>query len=404
LIEYYSQLSSLGPANSESLAENRIPVESEPYSRCGKQIPNSHNWKPARRGNLLAQQFSRIQRSSIFRCKESKSSTLDHRGQPVAVTHRKSASAADQIMRDKDGNDVSEKSSDGMPASLHETRPRIEGTPQDIAQPKTLPVQNLGIPLSDEGKDRTPGDSSKTKTPAGQSACISDDQQTIKGTPWNIVVKRGISVQSKLVSKSDKTKQGKEGETLIQKSTAQQRRGITGGHQRQQAIPRDIVGQKHYPRPSPIVSKRHESTQGRCEDVGPEKGTPSQMTSVSDKWKGVPSFSYIGVSKLSCAAWQMWIDGYNSQNGLKFYTKGSHGKWYWPWGLPRLDESRLKAYMVDQISTTYYEHCRAKRRLRMVSDGSTAAGNSVPVVVDQKCWALATAHIPNPRIGEGSSG
>ncbi|KAG0128493.1 hypothetical protein HOY82DRAFT_24952 [Tuber indicum] len=52
-------------------------------------------------------------------------------------------------------------------------------------------------------------------------------------------------------------------------------------------------------------------------------------------WDNISAFSYIGVSKLSCSACRTWIEAFNQQGGPQFYTRGSHGKWYWPWGLPR---------------------------------------------------------------------
>ena len=73
----------------------------------------------------------------------------------VAATGSKSTSAQDQIVQDKHGNDMREKSSEGMPASLCGTRRRIAAILPDIAQPKRLPIRNQCIPLLDEGKDRT---------------------------------------------------------------------------------------------------------------------------------------------------------------------------------------------------------------------------------------------------------
>ncbi|KAG0126361.1 hypothetical protein HOY82DRAFT_628380, partial [Tuber indicum] len=54
-----------------------------------------------------------------------------------------------------------------------------------------------------------------------------------------------------------------------------------------------------------------------------------------NEWDNISAFSYIGVSKLRCSACRTWIEAFNKQGGPQFYTRGSHGKWYWPWGLPR---------------------------------------------------------------------
>lgn len=50
-----------------------------------------------------------------------------------------------------------------------------------------------------------------------------------------------------------------------------------------------------------------------------------------------PAFAYIGVSKLSCKPCHLWISAYNTRpNVPKFYTRGSHGRWYFPWSPPRI--------------------------------------------------------------------
>ena len=61
----------------------------------------------------------------------------------------------------------------------------------------------------------------------------------------------------------------------------------------------------------------------------------------NDAWDNVPAFNYIGVSKLSCSACRIWLESFNevSPGQRKFYTRGSHGKWYWPWGMPMAEES-----------------------------------------------------------------
>lgn len=62
----------------------------------------------------------------------------------------------------------------------------------------------------------------------------------------------------------------------------------------------------------------------------------------------VPPFSYIGVSKLSCKPCSLWIAAFNERGNRypKFYTRGTHGKWYYPWTAPHIprwgpDMSRL---------------------------------------------------------------
>jgi len=119
-------------------------------------------------------------------------------------------------------------------------------------------------------------------------------------------------------------------------------------------------------------------------EIGGRTGPSSKTASVREAWQGVPPFSYIGVSKLSCSRCQIWFEGYNKQQGPKFYTRGSHGKWYWPWGISQLDEEVLSMYMVGRISSIYYEHCRARQRVRRNSDGSNAAINDIERLTDQQ--------------------
>ena len=105
--------------------------------------------------------------------------------------------------------------------------------------------------------------------------------------------------------------------------------------------------------------------------VGRKEGS-TMSAKISHEWKLVPPFSYIGISKLSCSTCQIWIEGYNEKVGPGFYTRGCHGKWYFPWAIPRLQECELGPYMVNQITKIYYEHCGAKRRIRTLSDGSNS--------------------------------
>jgi len=85
----------------------------------------------------------------------------------------------------------------------------------------------------------------------------------------------------------------------------------------------------------------------------------------------VSPFSYLGVFKLSCRVCPMWIQVLNDQGGLRFYTRGTHGNWYWLWGLPTLKEDSLSIYMVKEMRKSYHQHCRAQGRLKTLSNRST---------------------------------
>ncbi|RPA89588.1 hypothetical protein L873DRAFT_1822582 [Choiromyces venosus 120613-1] len=111
-----------------------------------------------------------------------------------------------------------------------------------------------------------------------------------------------------------------------------------------------------------------------------------------DSWDNVPAFIYIGVSKLSCSACRVWIEAFNEVGQLKFYTRGSHGKWYWPWGMPTAEESlgevmagessgevapqkSLGETMAGKISLEYTK-CLEERELYRSDSDSTYASLS----------------------------
>ncbi|KAA8909686.1 hypothetical protein FN846DRAFT_810347 [Sphaerosporella brunnea] len=53
----------------------------------------------------------------------------------------------------------------------------------------------------------------------------------------------------------------------------------------------------------------------------------------------IKPINYIGVSKLSCTGCTAVFDSYNklqNSQGHRFYTRGAHGKWYFPWFLPKV--------------------------------------------------------------------
>ena len=118
---------------------------------------------------------------------------------------------------------------------------------------------------------------------------------------------------------------------------------------------------------------------------------------ISQQWKSVPAFSYLGVSKLSCSPCQAWIEAYNKRDWSKFYTRGSHGKWYWPWAIPRFEENQLTCSMRDRISTAYYEHCRAKERVRRDSDRSNSGMPRGKTSMYRRHDALAADYVSKMR-------
>ncbi|KAG0634242.1 hypothetical protein HOY80DRAFT_1099887 [Tuber brumale] len=114
------------------------------------------------------------------------------------------------------------------------------------------------------------------------------------------------------------------------------------------------------------------------------------MTRHGDSWDNVPPFSYIGLSKLSCGACRLWLEAFNKVGQWTFYTRGSHGKWYWPWGMPTAEESlgevtaressgevswekSLRETMAGKISREYIKYLKERELYRSGSDSSSAS-------------------------------
>ena len=93
-----------------------------------------------------------------------------------------------------------------------------------------------------------------------------------------------------------------------------------------------------------------------------------------DQWDHVPPFNYIGVSKLSCSACRIWIEAFNELSGRKFYTRGSHGKWSWPWGIPRA-QGALAELIAQKVLDKYLDLAVEKlRRSGSESSGVSSVG------------------------------
>ncbi|KAG0138500.1 hypothetical protein HOY82DRAFT_595541 [Tuber indicum] len=79
------------------------------------------------------------------------------------------------------------------------------------------------------------------------------------------------------------------------------------------------------------------------------------MTGQENQRDAIPPFNYLGVSKLSCGACRVWLEAHNELCGQQFYTRGSHGAWYWPWGMPTVG-APLEEAMVAKVRRAYAEH------------------------------------------------
>jgi len=114
-----------------------------------------------------------------------------------------------------------------------------------------------------------------------------------------------------------------------------------------------------------------------------------------DSWNTVSPFHYLGVFKLSCRACSMSIQVLNDQGGSRFHTRGTHGNWYWLWGLPTLKEDSLTIYIVKEIRKSYHRHCRAQGRLKTLPDRSTTDTDSIRLL-NPIAESLFTANFSMP--------
>ncbi|KAG0637973.1 hypothetical protein HOY80DRAFT_1080733 [Tuber brumale] len=82
-----------------------------------------------------------------------------------------------------------------------------------------------------------------------------------------------------------------------------------------------------------------------------------------NNWENIPVFNYIGVSKLSGSACRIWIETFNEQGGPQFYTRGSHGKWYWPWGVPREESLEERESLEEKMARKVFKEYLKQMRL-----------------------------------------
>jgi len=78
----------------------------------------------------------------------------------------------------------------------------------------------------------------------------------------------------------------------------------------------------------------------------------------------------------------------------KFYTRGSHGKWYWPWAMPTAWPP-LGERIATVVSAEFTAYERGRGRLRTLSDssdGSSIEGAPVGSSLAQKESAGSLIH------------
>lgn len=91
-----------------------------------------------------------------------------------------------------------------------------------------------------------------------------------------------------------------------------------------------------------------------------------------------PAFSYIGVSKLSCRACMLWIAAFNRRAGRQYFTRGTHGKWYWPWAAPAGLADYEAAVMAKAVRAECIRFIKASGHFRAGSDSTDASVDRSP--------------------------
>lgn len=91
-----------------------------------------------------------------------------------------------------------------------------------------------------------------------------------------------------------------------------------------------------------------------------------------------PAFSYIGISKLSCRACMLWIAAFNRRAGRQYVTRGTYGKWYWPWTAPEGLAHSEAALMAKMVRAECVRFINASGHFRAGSDSTDASVEKGP--------------------------
>ena len=94
-------------------------------------------------------------------------------------------------------------------------------------------------------------------------------------------------------------------------------------------------------------------------------------------------YSYIGVSKLSCRACDIFLTAVNRVFRSNFTTKGSYLKWYYPWRFPAFPRrgTEVAEAMYKELcrvfSRSYYGFCIMRKRILSDSDAHSWSGDDI---------------------------
>lgn len=74
----------------------------------------------------------------------------------------------------------------------------------------------------------------------------------------------------------------------------------------------------------------------------------------------------------------LWIAAFNRRGGRQYFTRGTHGKWYWPWAAPVPDLFPDEAAVVAKaVRAEYVRFIQANGHFRAGSDSSDACADRV---------------------------
>jgi hypothetical protein len=141
------------------------------------------------------------------------------------------------------------------------------------------------------------------------------------------------------------------------------------------AQPLKPIGPKVIQSTAAALSTRFSDKSVSCE-IHCECKILQRFTTTAYKIKPI---NYIGVSKLSCAGCAAVFESYNElQNSReqRFYTRGAHGKCYFPWFLPKVGGGVKQIDFTNRVYRKLAEQYAQYLKTVALSDSSALSGDS----------------------------
>lgn len=105
-------------------------------------------------------------------------------------------------------------------------------------------------------------------------------------------------------------------------------------------------------------------------------------------WANIPPFNYLGVSKLSCWGCSSWLKAYNLNTPTEgsFFTKGTHGRWCFPWASPELSckkkTARVRKAMAEELARHYCFYQEKRGKIKPLSGTNTPSTSNSRLDID----------------------